>query len=149
MDSFLEEEVQERKWNPSQWSKMNFLQRGGVICGLACMPFSYVHDPVGTYFGVASWTILFLGYVSGALWKVRHSLHFWWSLVVAAVIHCTTLPAFIYFTRQIRDSRDGRSYIYLAGGLMSIEVIAVVFLLKHAAMWLHSRSRRLRHGQEI
>ena len=148
MDTFLEEETQERKRNPSQWAKMNFLQRGGVIFGLACMPFSYMHEPVGTFFGVASWTCLFLGYVSGAFWKVRHALHFWWSMAAAVTLHCSTLPAFIYLSRQIRDSHNGKTYIYIAGGLMSIEVIAVIFLLKHVALWFHAKSHKSRQGEE-
>ena len=148
MDTFLEQETKEQKEKPGQWAKMNFLQRGGVISGVACMPFSYMHDPIGTCFGVASWTCLFIGYVSGAFWKVRHALHFWWSMAIAVVLHCATLPAFAYLTRQIRDSSSGKAYIYVAAALMSVEVIVSIFLLKHAAMWLHARAHKLSRGQE-
>lgn len=99
-------------------------------------------DWIGIGFGVAVWTCLFLGYVSGSLWKVRHALHFWWSMTAAVIVHGATLPAFIYMSRQIRDSRDGKAYIYLAAGLMSVEVIVLLFLLKHAAMWFHARSHK-------
>jgi hypothetical protein len=152
MDTFLEEESQAaKKVKPGTWASMNFIQRGGVIGCVALMIPSYSKGPVGVYFGVASWSALLLGYVAGSLWKVRHALHFWWSLFVAGLIHTPLLPVYAYLTAQIRDTpgHDGKLYIYIAAGLVCVETITLIYLLKHAAIWFHRRHATAPHINDL
>jgi len=146
MDTFLQDEVKaDEKKKPGTWSSMNVIQQSGVIGGVVMFAPSMIYDGrVGVYCGVVGWSILLFGYVAGSLWKVRHALHFWWSVFVAGLIHMPLLPVYAYLVDQMKNApgHGGKAYIYLAGGLVSIETIALIYLLKHAAMWLHKRTSK-------
>jgi hypothetical protein len=152
MDTFLEEESQAaKKIKPGTWASMNFIQRGGVIgCGLLQIP-SYSKGRLGVYCGIASWSILLFGYVAGSLWKVRHALHFWWSLFVASLIHVPLLPVYAHLAGQIRDApeHEGKAYLYLAVGLVCVETITLIYILKHAALWIHQRHAKAPHINDL
>lgn len=141
MDTFLEEESKTSTPKPGTWGAMNSIQRAGVIGLIPFTVLFYVYDGrLGTIFGLLGWTSLLLGYVAGALWKVRHALHFWWSVFFACVIHACLLPVYAYLVNHTKG-HGGRAYIDLAGGLVAIETLTLIFVLKKIAMWLHHRSQ--------
>ena len=152
MDTFLEEGSQAaKKVKEGTWASMNYIQRGGVIgCGLLQIP-SYSKGRLGVYFGIASWSFLLFGYVAGSLWKVRHALHFWWSMFFASLVHAPLVPVYAQLVGRIRDTpgSGGKTYIYLAAGLVCVETITLIFLLKHAALWIHQRHARAPHINDL
>jgi hypothetical protein len=153
MDMFLEEESQSaKKVKPGTWASMNFIQRGGCIGFVVLfMPSLFCSGRLAVYFGVACWSVLLFGYVAGSLWKVRHASHFWWSMFVAALVHVPLLPIYTYLADRIKNApgRDGRGYIYLAGGLVCVETITLIYLLKHAALWIHQRHAKAPHINDL
>jgi hypothetical protein len=123
---------------------MNNIQRCGVICGIVFfMPSLFCDGRLGVAFGLLAWTSFLMGYVAGGLWKVRHALHYWWSIAFAATVHVFLLPLYASLTRSMKtapNGADGKGYMYLGFGLMIAETLALLFILKHAAMWLHLRT---------
>jgi len=142
MDTFLQDEVKAQKDpKPGTWGSMNSIQKGGVIgAAVLFLPMFIYKGRLGNDFGVASWSVLLFGYVAGSLWKIRHALHFWWSMLAASLIHVPLLPTYDHLVDQIKNSPQGKGYIYLAGGLVCVETITLIYILKHAAMWLHKRT---------
>jgi hypothetical protein len=119
---------------------MNAIQRAGVLGLIPFMVLFYANDGrLGTIFGLLSWTSLLLGYVAGALWRVRHALHFWWSVFFACIVHASLLPVFAYLVNGIKGD-GGKLFIYLAAGLVVVETVVLVFVIKRIAMWFHRRS---------
>ena len=140
MDTFLEEESKKATPKPGTWGAMNSIQRAGVIGLLPFTILFFAYDGrLGTIFGLLGWTSLLLGYVAGSLWRVRHTLHFWWSVFFACIVHACLLPAFVYLVNHIKGP-GGKLFIYLAGGLVAVETLSLIFVLKRIAMWLHRRS---------
>jgi hypothetical protein len=153
MDTFLQDEIKEQdKKKPGTWASMNYIQRAGVIGGCVLFLPSLSYDGrLGMYAGVAGWTILLFGYVAGSLWKVRHAVHFWWSLFFASLVHAALLPIYAYLVDKIKNApgHEGKAYIYLAGGLVSVEAITLIYLLKHAALWLHKQIGKKPHSNDL
>ena len=127
---------------PGTWAAMNYIQRSGVIGAVVLFaPAEFCDGKLGLFFGLLGWTSLLLGYVAGNLWRVRHALHFWWSLTFACVVHSILLPVFAYLVTQEKNipGQGGKLYIYLAGGIVIAETLSLIFILRHVAMWLHMR----------
>lgn len=124
---------------------MNYIQRSGVIGLIAFITPALICDGLlGVFFGVIGWTSLLMGYVAGNLWRVRHALHFWWSIGFACIVHSCLLPVYASLVAQMKNTRGqgGKLFIYLAAGVVIAETLSLIFLLKKVAMWLHKRRLR-------
>jgi len=145
MDTFLEEEAKEQKKNAGAWSKMNYIQRIGVFGLFPFMILSYAYNGrAGIIFGLIGWTSIFFGYVAGNLWRFRHALHFWWSTVFAAAVHAGLLPVYARLVDLTKNAphHEGKGYMYLTFGLLIVEVLTLLYALKHVGMWLHARTHK-------
>jgi hypothetical protein len=146
MDTFLEEETRQQKKNVGAWSKMNYIQRIGCLGLFPFMILSFIYSGrLGIAFGLMGWTSIFFGYVAGNLWRFRHALHFWWSVAFATVVHAALLPMYARLVDLIKNAphHEGKGYMYLAFGLLIVEVLTLLYALKHIGMWLRSRKHRL------
>ena len=125
---------------PGTWASMNNIQRIGVIGMLPCYALSLVLDGRWSmFFGLLGWTSILIGYVAGNLWKFRHAVHYWWSVAFALVVHSALLPVYAKLV-PLMKGHDGKGYMYVAFGLLIAEVLSLLFVLKHAALWLHRRT---------
>lgn len=128
---------------PGTWASMNYIQRGGVIGFAPCFMLSLICNGTWSlFFGLLGWTSILLGYVAGNLWKFRHAVHYWWSVAFALAAHSTLLPVYAKLVRLIKyaPGHDGKAYMYLTFGLLIAEVLSLLFVLKHVALWLHRRT---------
>lgn len=142
MFEILGETPQPTKKRKTGWASMNAIQKSGLIAcvALAIPSFAY-SGRLGMFFGLSCWSSLFLGYVAGSRWRVRHAVHFWWSLLVAVAAHCGVLPVYARLINLLNASpHSGRGIIQLTGGLLAVEVIIFIVILKRAALWIHQRT---------
>ena len=133
------------KHNPElgTWASTNWVQRTGLILFFPLVLCSWIFDgKAGSAFGVAAWSSIFLGYVAGNLYKYRHALHFWWSVAIASLIHASLSPLFIRLTNGARQPHSGKGYAQLAFGVLIVEVLLLLFIVKRTAMWIHRRQHR-------
>jgi hypothetical protein len=122
------------------WASMNYIQRGGVIGFAPFFMLSLVcNGNWSMFFGLLGWSWILMGYVAGNLWKFRHAVHYWWSVTFASIAHAALLPVYAKLVPLVKG-RDGKGYMYLTFGLMIAEVLSLLFVLKHAALWLHRRN---------
>ena len=139
--------------NPVQrktgWASMNWIQRaGGLSFIILFIPAVIASGGWHLFFALCSWTCLFLGYVAGSLWKLRHALHFWWSLIAATLAHACLIPLYLSLIRlndSIHHAQGPRGVIYLTGLLLSAEVLIFLFILKRFGLWLHNRTHSVSH----
>jgi hypothetical protein len=145
MDTFLEDEVKEEKKNRGEWARMNVIQKAGAI-GFFVLLFgglAVVDETHQAYVEVGAQTSLFLGWVAGSLWKVRHALHFWWSLLVAILGHLCLLSTYLRISRYLDSGHhSGREVGTVIVGMIAVETILFLVLLKKVAMWIHRRSNK-------
>jgi len=130
---------------PGTWASMNAIQKVGVIGSLLCYaPSLFCNGRLSMFFGLLGWTFLLLGYVAGNLWRFRHAVHFWWSVAFACVVHSALLPVYAVLVRETKNApgRDGKLYMYLAVGLVIVETLSLLFVLKKVALWLHARTHK-------
>lgn len=142
---------QQQKPNRNSWKYMNWIQKTGVISSLSLyaisLPVSGAYAKPAVFIGVCAWSCLLFGYVAGSLWKVRHALHFWYSMAFACVVHVCLLPIYARIARgsSITNSA-GKLYMYLAVGLVCVETILLIVVLKRVAMKLHGRHAKAQEG---
>ena len=92
-----------------------------------------------------SYTCLFIGYVTGSLWKVRHVLHFWWSTGVSLVAHLALCPIYIHLISLqslAKNAAGQKLYMYLMVGLTCFEVVMCITISKRVGLWIRQRSGR-------
>ena len=137
--------------NRNSWKYMNPIQRTGVIGSVAlyflALPLGDSHLRPAIIVGVCGWSFLLFGYVAGSLWKVRHALHFWYSMAFACVVHACLLPIYSRLAKgTLLLSSAGKAYIYLSGFLVCAETIFLIFVLKRIAMRLHGKQPESQKG---
>jgi len=123
------------------WARMNAIQKTGAICFFVFFTLSLlVPHTLRIYFDISSQTCLFLGWVAGSLWRVRHALHFWWSLVIAVLGHIGLLSIYVRVNRYFDASyHPGREIATVIVGMIALETLVFLFILKRIALWLHRR----------
>ena len=144
MDTLLQDDVKEGKKKPSSWAQMNAIQKTGAICFVVLLlgSLAFVDDPRQAYVEVGAQTSLFLGWVAGSLWKVRHALHFWWSMLIAILGHLCLLSTYFRISRYFESGHhSGREVGTVIVGMIAAETIVFLFLLRKVAMWIHRRAR--------
>lgn len=152
MDTFFQDEIKEQEKNKSWWAKMSLIERSGFVAFVASLiPFYTYSGRLGVYCGVAGWSLWLSSFVAGSLWRVRHAVHFWWSLVFAGLVHASLLPTYAYLVERIKlnPGHEGKVFIYFAGGVMLAEMFTLLFLLKRAAMWVHTRHAKTPHVNDL
>lgn len=146
------EQKPNRQSKAGSWVSMNPIQKTGCI-GFFVLLFGglfFLGDPRQVYCEIAAQTSLFLGWVAGSLWKVRHALHFWWSLVVAIVGHICLLPTYLRVTRYFDSGHhSGREVGTVVVGMIAVETIIFLVLLKKIAMWIHRRSHEISRNSYV
>jgi Ni/Fe-hydrogenase subunit HybB-like protein len=143
MDTFLEDEVKEQKKSRGEWARMNVIQKSGAIgfFVLLFVSLAFVDETYKAYVEVGAQTSIFLGWVAGSLWKVRHALHFWWSLLVATLGHLCLLSTYLRINRYFDSGHhSGREVGTVTVGMIAAETIIFLVLLRKVAMWIHRRS---------
>ena len=135
---------EQQKPNHNSWKYMNWIQRSGVIGAgalfVVSLPLGNSHTTPAMVVGVCAWSSLLFGYVAGSLWKVRHALHFWYSMAFACVVHVCVLPIYWRLTRgSLQLNSTGKAYGYFCIFLVCVETIFLVFMLRRFALWLHRR----------
>src|SRR5579871_2888932 len=82
--------------NHNSWRYMNPIQKAGVIGCFSLLAVSLFffdsQSASAVIITVCSFSFLLFGYVAGSLWKVRHALHFWYSMAFACIVHVSLLP---------------------------------------------------------
>jgi len=128
---------------PGSWASTNYIQRFGIIGSLVLYAvslfLSFSNLRLGLILGLCGWSCLLFGYVAGSLWRVRHALHFWWSLAFSAVVHACLLPVYVHLVRNDFQPHASKVYFYLSAYLVVAETLFLIFLLKRVAMWIHRR----------
>lgn len=141
----------QQKTNHNSWKYMNWIQRTGVISSMILyfifLPLSDGHAKPAAIVGVCGWSCLLFGYVAGSLWKVRHALHFWYSMAFASIVHTCLLPVYWRVTQGASvTNKAGKLYMYLAVSLVCVETIFLVFVLKRVAIKLRGRHAKAQEG---
>jgi hypothetical protein len=137
---------------PTGWKSMNYIQRIGCLGLFPFFMLSLIYDGrLSTIFGLMGWTSIFLGYVAGNLWKFRHAVHFWWSVAFACIVHAALLPIYATLIDKMKNAhgQSGKGYMQLSFVLLIAEVLTLLFVLKHVAMWIHHHTRKTPPGNEL
>jgi hypothetical protein len=147
MFELLDETPKDASGRKTGWASMNAIQKSGVIgffvLLFGSLPFS--GKTTAPYMEVCAQTSLFFGWVAGSLWKVRHALHFWWSLVIATLGHLCLIPTYLRISRYYDSGHhSGREVGLVIVGMIAAETILFVTLLKKVAMWAHGRSHQIK-----
>lgn len=141
----------QQKSNRNSWKYMNWIQKTGVISSIVLyfifLPLSDHNAKPAMIVGVCGWSCLLFGYVAGSLWKVRHALHFWYSMAFACIVHTCLLPIYWRITQGASAANSaGKLYMYLAVLLVCAETIFLVVVLKRVAMKLHGKHVKAQKG---
>lgn len=123
------------------WDSMNRIQKSGLVAGMIIgMLAMGVHGEIGLVAGLSGWTLLYIGYVGGGLWKFRHALHFWWSFLATSIIHFCLLPLYVKIVEMEKlTGPAGRSSITYGFGLLIAEVLMLLYAAKKVGLWIHRR----------
>ena len=125
------------------WNGMNMIQRTGVGGGILLFFFSIFIDSTKTQVivQVCACSSGVLGLMASALWKARHALRFWPSMIAACVLHVFLLPIYIWLISMLMRP-IGKLIGVLALLLITAERFFFVWLIKRIA--LRSFKKRLK-----
>ena len=118
------------------------LQTAGVLALLVCYALAlFLHGTLGTIFAIVCFGGVYIACIASYLWRYRHVLHFWWSLLFACVVHACCMPVYISLTVALRHAhyRQGRYLQYIGIGILMVEGVGVISVIRWIAMRVYKR----------